>query len=143
MNESILLIPLLSIATFFDIKTKKIPNYFNVFLLIFGIGFSMTINDISIVKSLLYLTGCFVISYPLYYINALGAGDVKLFIAISSFLALNNWLMLILISLFLAAIVFTVRLIILNELNFSEFHYYRYTHFILWAYFILLILFKK
>jgi len=103
----------------------------------------LTIKDINIVKSLLSVSLCFIISYPLYYLNALGAGDVKLLIAISSFLALNNWLMLILISLILAAVIFSIRLLLINELNFTEFHYYRYTHFILWAYFILLLHFKN
>lgn len=142
MIETVLLTSSLTVATIFDIKTKKIPNFYNVFLLILGISFSMTIKDMTIVKSLLWLSLYFTLSYPLYYFKALGAGDVKLLIAISSFLSLNNWLMLISISLVMAAIIYSIKLAIINEFDFEHFHFYRYTHFILWAYFILLFFLK-
>jgi len=133
----------LLIATLFDAKTKKIPNFFNLFLILFGLYFSITIKDITLMKSLWIVIRGFIISYPLYYLQALGAGDVKLLIGISSFLSLNNWLMLILISLLLGGVLFTFRLLSINEFSITRFHYYRFTHFILWAYFILLILFKN
>lgn len=141
--SDIIVVSALSIATFFDVKMKKVPNFFNLFLLISGIVFSYMIIDISYTKIIFCFLRGAVMAYPLYYFNVLGAGDVKLLMCISLFLSLNSWIMLILISIFISAIFFLIRLLVINELDFKRFHYYRYTHFFLWAYFILLIIFKK
>jgi prepilin peptidase CpaA len=136
-----IVISILIIATIFDIKTKKIPNFFSFLICLLAIYFSVTIKNMTLLKVMFELSLAFVMAYPLYYFNVLGAGDVKLLIAISSFLTLNSWLMLILISLLVASIVFIIRLVYIKELNFKQRHYYRYTHFFLWAYLILLIVF--
>ena len=141
--SDIIVVSALSIATLFDVKMKKVPNFFNLFLLIFALYFTYIIIDVSYTKIIFYFFRGAIIAYPLYYFNVLGAGDVKLLMCISLFLSLNNWLMLILISVLISGVFFLIRLLIINELDFKTFHYYRYTHFFLWAYFILLILFKN
>lgn len=141
--SDVIVVSALSIATLFDVKMKKVPNFFNLFLLIFAVCFSYTIIDVSYTKIIFCFFRGAIIAYPLYYFNVLGAGDVKLLMCISLFLSLNNWLMLILISILISGVFFLIRLLIINELDFKTFHYYRYTHFFLWAYFILLILFKN
>lgn len=133
----------LLIATYFDIKTKKIPNFFNLFLVISGVAFSMCIKNIGISKILFEIFFIFLAAYPLYLLKVLGAGDVKLLMALGLFLPHYNWLMLIFISILIGGLVFFIRLWRINELDFKGFHYYRFTHFILWAYFILLIVFKN
>ena len=141
--SDVIVVSALSIATLFDVKMKKVPNFFNLFLLIFAVCFSYIIIDVSYTKIIFCFFRGAIIAYPLYYFNVLGAGDVKLLMCISLFLSLNNWLMLILISILISGVFFLIRLLIINELGFKTFHYYRYTHFFLWAYFILLILFKN
>ncbi|MBN2899299.1 MAG: prepilin peptidase [Clostridia bacterium] len=128
-------------ATFFDLKTKKIPNFYIIGLLILGVFFSISIKKVGCSENCLSLIPAFFIAYPLYYYRVLGAGDVKLFIAIKFYLTLYYWLMLISISLMVAAAFFLIRLLLIGELNFNSFHYYRFTPYILLAYFILLVVF--
>lgn len=130
-----------TIATICDLKNKKIPNIFNLILLIIGIYFSFTLKNISIIKITGMLFLAFFTTYPLYYYNVLGAGDVKLFISSRLFLVHYSWLMLISFSLITAAIIFLVRLIVTKQLDFTTFHYYRFTPYMLLAYFILLLLY--
>lgn len=130
-----------TIATICDLKNKKIPNVFNLILLIVSIYFSFTLKNISITKNAYILLLAFFTTYPLYYYNVLGAGDVKLFISSRLFLVHYSWLMLILFSLILAAIIFLVRLVMTKQLDFKTFHYYRFTPYMLLAYFILLLLY--
>lgn len=143
MIYQVYLSSILMTATFFDAKTKKIPNFFNLFVLISGLLFSICIKNICISKIFVEIIFVFLAAYPLYLLKVLGAGDVKLLMAIGLFLPHYNWLMLIFISILIAGVVFFIRLWRINELDFKGFHYYRFTHFILWAYFILLIVFKN
>jgi prepilin peptidase CpaA len=131
------------LASIFDIKNKKIPNFFNLILLIIGISFSMIINNISIIKNLEILFFTFLCAYPLYYFNVLGAGDVKLFICSRFFLGHYSWLMLISISLGVGGLIFLGRLWHAGELDFKTRHYFRFTPYILLAYVILLVFLKK
>lgn len=129
------------IATVCDLKNKKIPNVFNLILLIIGICFSFTLRNISIAKIIGAILLAFITTYPLYYYNVLGAGDVKLFISSRLFLVHYSWLMLISFSLITAAIIFLVRLLVTKQLDFKTFHRYRFTPYMLLAYFILLLLY--
>jgi Flp pilus assembly protein protease CpaA len=133
----------LLLASIFDIKNKKIPNYFNLIFLIIGIGFSIIINNISIIKNLEVLFFTFLCAYPIYHFNVLGAGDVKLFICSRFFLGHYSWLMLISISLCVGGLIFLGRLWYAQELDFKTRHYFRFTPYILLAYVILLVFLKK
>ena len=133
----------LLIASMFDIKNKKIPNFFNLIFLIIGISFSIIIKNISIIKNFEILIFTFLCAYPIYHFNVLGAGDVKLFICSRFFLGHYSWLMLISISLCIGGLIFLARLWLTKELDFKTRHYFRFTPYILLAYVILLAFFKK
>jgi len=129
---------IITIATFFDIRTKKIPNFFSFLGVIAGVCFSISIKNIAITNIVLDLVISFCLAYPLFYFNVLGAGDVKILIVISLFLTHYSWLMLIIISITLAATIYGIRLFKDKSFDLKNCHHYRFTHFILLAYLILL-----
>lgn len=83
----ILLIILLSIALYDDIKRGKISNKITISALILGIILSLfhsSFSDIGkIIKELLFM---FVIVFILYVLRFIGAGDAKLLLAIAALL---------------------------------------------------------
>lgn len=60
----------------------------------------------------------FCILYPIYKIGALGAGDVKLFIMVGSFLSVNRLLYVIVVSFIIGAVFSLGKMI--SEANFME-----------------------
>lgn len=88
--QSVLLL-LLLLSALADLKTDRIPNGFILLGMVIGISGGVLsgrgLSDI-LVSALL----AFLLMYPLYMIGALGAGDVKLFVMIGSFLAVGEFL---------------------------------------------------
>lgn len=86
-----LLLLLLFLAALADLKTDHIPNWFiclGIGIGIFG-GLQYRLNLWSSVFSMLL---AFLLMYPLFKIGALGAGDVKLFIMIGSFMEVREFI---------------------------------------------------
>lgn len=68
-----------------DLKTDRIPNGFVLMGIVIGIAASfLSGRGLTDIPASMFIA--FLLTYPLYKIGALGAGDVKLFILVGSFL---------------------------------------------------------
>jgi len=90
----VILILIVSIAAFFDLKYKKIPNFLTVSTVIFGIIFnsiySILINEFTpLLNSIFISLAVFLLSYSLWKFRIWGGGDVKLLTAISTVLPIH------------------------------------------------------
>lgn len=91
--QSILLL-LLLLSAYADLKTERIPNGFVAFGIVIGfLGSLYTGQDV--LGIFVSVSLAFLLLYPLYKIGALGAGDVKLFIMIGSFCAVKELLVIL------------------------------------------------
>ncbi len=129
----------LILALIFDLKTKKVPNILNLYLLLYSIYYYIGVLGNSFVQSILIIIISSLFVYPLYLSNMLGAGDVKLFIAMRLCLDFNIWVMIILSSIMLGCVVFILKLIWNRELKFDKLHYYRFTPYIVVSYLIVIL----
>ncbi len=110
---------LLIAAVFMDFKNDRIANGWIVFGTLTGAAFRIGENGLYGVCSAavaMFLSIC--ILYPVYKINGLGAGDVKLFLMIGSFVTIQQMLRIIIVS-FLIGAVFSIGKLI-SEANFKE-----------------------
>lgn len=91
--QSVLLL-LLLLSAFADLRTDRIPNGFIAFGMMIGFigSFYSGRGPLEILGS---ASLAFLLLYPLYKIGALGAGDVKLFIMIGSFCAAGELLVIL------------------------------------------------
>lgn len=86
-----LLILLLAISSFIDLKEKIIPNGIVVLILIIGFNFNyLNNNEIWLRSSINGIATGMILTLPIYILNGLGAGDVKLISAIGSFTGAND-----------------------------------------------------
>ena len=86
--QSVLLL-LLLLSALADLKTDRIPNGFIFLGMIIGISGSI-LSGRELSDILASVLPAFLLMYPLYKIGALGAGDVKLFVMIGSFLTVGE-----------------------------------------------------
>ena len=89
-----ILILIVLIAAFYDLKYKKIPNLLTISTVIFGIilnsVYSLLIKEINpILNSILISSAVFLVSYLLWKFRIWGGGDVKLLTAISVVLPIH------------------------------------------------------
>lgn len=85
-----------------DLKTDRIPNGFILLGTIIGIsGGVLSGRGLSDILASVLLA--FLLMYPLYMIGALGAGDVKLFAMIGSFVAAGEFLAILAGAFFIGA----------------------------------------
>ncbi len=108
-----LLIPLAVIICYYDVRYRRIPNAFVLAALISGLVMNSIFQGIP--GALTSLGGCvlgFTLMFMLHVFGAMGAGDVKLFAAVSSVMGLNLVLPTYIVVVFtggLLAIVATIR----------------------------------
>ena len=76
---------LLLIATYSDIKNRRIPNWLVVTGLFSSLGINLFFGGPGIMTWCLGCVMGFILFFPLYAVRAMGAGDVKLMAAIGSF----------------------------------------------------------
>ena len=78
---------LLGLALWYDISSRRIPNWLVGMGFLAGVCFSLIgHNGIGIKDSLLGAIAGFSVMLPLYLLRAMGAGDVKLMAAVGAFL---------------------------------------------------------
>lgn len=94
-----LLLALTAIAAYFDIRIRKIPNW----LSLAGITTGLVFNP-SLKSATLGLLAGFALYFPLWLLNARGAGDVKLLAAAGSLIGPYNTLLLAIIAAFVGGI---------------------------------------
>ncbi len=88
--QSVLLL-LLLLSALADLKTDRIPNGFILLGIVIGIAGGV-LSGRGLPDLLASVLPAFLLMYPLYVIGALGAGDVKLFVMIGSFLTVGEFL---------------------------------------------------
>lgn len=116
-----MLLLLLLLAALADLKTDRIPNGFVVLGIVIGILGSLWLgSDIRHIAVSMLLA--FLLLYPLFKIGAMGAGDVKVFMMIGSFVEVKELLMILVISFVIGALCSLLKL--LSEHNGRERLYY-------------------
>ena len=122
-----LLILLLIAAVFMDFKYDRIYNDWITLGILLGLSLRIWKNgwhDMGSAIAAMLLSFC--ILYPIYKIGALGAGDIKLFIMVGSFLSVNRLIYIIVVS-FIIGAVFSIGKMI-SEANFMERMKYLYSY---------------
>lgn len=80
------LMTLLGIATWFDIRSRRIPNWLVLTGLIASLGIQLLFSNGSVSAWGLGILAGFGLFLPLYMVHAMGAGDVKLMAMVGGFL---------------------------------------------------------
>jgi prepilin peptidase CpaA len=93
-----ILIILCLIALYTDIKYFKIPNKVNITFTLLGIFANSIVFGISGITSSILGSLLPLLLLPLYIIRGIGAGDIKLFIAIGSISGVQNMYLILPIS---------------------------------------------
>lgn len=102
----LLLLLLLCLAALTDLKTDHIPNGLIVIGIIIGVSGSLWCR-MDLLQPAVSMFLAFALMYPLFKIGALGAGDVKLFIMVGSFVEVQEFIV-ILVSAFMIGAVFSL-----------------------------------
>lgn len=116
-----LLLLLLILAVLADLKTDRIPNGFVVFGIIIGVLGSLA-NGRAAHRVFASMLLAFSILYPLFKIGTMGAGDVKVFIMIGSFMEAKELLTVLVLSFIIGALCSLLKLV--AEHNGRERMYY-------------------
>lgn len=112
---------MLLLAALADLKTDRIPNGFVVLGIVIGVlGSLWYYSDIR--QTAVSMLLAFLLLYPLFKIGAMGAGDVKVFMMIGSFVEVKELLMIVLLSFVIGALCSLMKL--LSEHNGRERMYY-------------------
>jgi prepilin peptidase CpaA len=122
--NNIILIILLFIAAFFDVKEKRIPNWLTFPIILIGLILNIIMNGLNgcLFSFYGFLIGLAVFFIP-FALGLMGAGDVKLMAAIGS---LMGWKFTVLSSLFsaVAGIIVVFGYLIYKKELFSYFRKY-------------------
>ena len=81
-----ILIALLGVAAWFDIKSRRIPNWLVLTGLISSLGIQLLFSSSGVSVWGLGILAGFGLFLPLYLVHAMGAGDVKLMAVVGGFL---------------------------------------------------------
>ena len=111
--SEIALAALVIVAAVYDIRFRRIPNW--LVITGFCLGLALNVFPVRLEGLTLTLLGAglaFAIYLPFFALRAMGAGDVKLMIAIGAFVGARNWLILFLITAILGGILAVCLLLI-------------------------------
>lgn len=108
----VVLIGIVAIAALTDIKYARIPNLLIVIGLVIGLTYSLAIGGIgamiaAIVQSVIF----FLVSYPLYLMKTIGAGDIKLYMMAGCFLDKSHYIRCLIFALCIAGVIAIVKII--------------------------------
>jgi prepilin peptidase CpaA len=89
----LVLLALVLCAAFYDVRSRKIPNWLTLLGVLVGLGLNtfMFQGWAGLRLSLMGLGIAFGISFVLYALHAMGAGDVKLMAAVGSMVGWEDW----------------------------------------------------
>jgi len=104
----ILLLALVLTAAFYDLRWRRIPNWLVAAGMLLGLGLNALLADFSIFGAVAGAGGwlgalkgfgvAFAVYFPLYLLRAMGAGDVKLMMAIGAIAGWRNWFVIFVIT---------------------------------------------
>ena len=112
---------LLLLAALADLKTDRIPNGFVALGIVIGVLGSLW-QGVDIRQTVGSMLFSFLLMYPLFKIGAMGAGDIKVFMMIGSFVEMKELLMILILSFAIGALCSLIKL--LSEHNGRERIYY-------------------
>jgi prepilin peptidase CpaA len=102
----LVLVLLASAAGLYDLRFRRIPNWLNLSGAILGVGLNVLLAGRSgAAESLLGIFCAFAVYVPLYMLRGMGAGDVKLMIAVGAVAGPRNWLEIFLATALLGGVV--------------------------------------
>lgn len=101
---------MLSLAALADLKTDRIPNGFIILGAIIGLAGRLWYRE-GILPAVVTMLLAFLLMYPLFKIGALGAGDVKVFMMIGSFLVVREFLTVLIAAFVIGAVFSVVKLL--------------------------------
>lgn len=109
---------LVLIAAAFDIRYRKIPNWLVLAGFLIGLSLSYLFFERQGFKdSLLGALLAFAVYFPLFALRAMGAGDLKLMVAVAAFSGPSNWIILFLITAILGGLIAVVLLLYRGNLG--------------------------
>ena len=83
------------IASYYDIRWRRIPNWLVLVLLLAGLLGSFILGGPSLLlSSVLGFSLAMLLYFPLYLLKGMGAGDVKLMAALGATVGYQNWLLI-------------------------------------------------
>ena len=106
-----MLILLLCLAALTDLKTDRIPNGLVVIGIIIGVSGSLWYR-FDLLQLAVSMSLAFVLLYPLFKIGVLGAGDVKIFIMIGSFVEAEEFIAILDSAFVIGAVFSLVKLLV-------------------------------
>jgi prepilin peptidase CpaA len=113
LATQVLLIVLVRIAGYYDIRFRRIPNWLVLPCILLGIALNSFLFEWAGLKSSLLGVGlAFIVYFPMYLLRGMGAGDVKLMAALGAWLGMPLTFYVFIAS-SLAAGVYAVVLIVL------------------------------
>ena len=114
----VLMLLLVGVAAIYDIRFRRIPNWLVLPGLLLGLGLNVFLSEWQGLRlSLLGLGLASLIYFPLYLLRGMGAGDVKLMMALGSMVGWANWLGIFIITSILGGIVATLLLVSRGKLR--------------------------
>lgn len=101
------------IAAVFDVRTRRIPNWLNLFGVLAGLllNWFLDVDKYNWRSALMGLGLAFLIYFPLYLLRGMGAGDVKLMAAVGALVGPANWFAIFVLSNILGAAAAVVLLL--------------------------------
>ena len=113
----------LVVASVWDIRSRRIPNWLVIALAVLGVCYSALVQSPSfgVPRALLGLLLGFVLWIPFYALRMLGAGDVKLFAAASSWLAPSQVVGAALASALAGGVLSVIGLVLAHGLGLTTF----------------------
>ncbi len=109
---------LVIIAAAYDFRYRRIPNWLVLPGLLAGLSLSFAFMRTPGLKdSLLGASLAFAVYFPLFALRAMGAGDLKLMVAVAAFTGPRNWIALFLITAILGGVIAVVLLLYRGNLG--------------------------
>lgn len=118
LASQVLLAILVLSAGLWDIRSRRIPNWLVAAGLVLGIALNSFLFEWTGLKiSLLGIGLAFIIYFPLYMLRGMGAGDVKLMMAIGALTGPLAWLAIFIFTGILGGVVAVVLLLVRGRLT--------------------------
>jgi prepilin peptidase CpaA len=111
------LLALVVIAAIWDVRSRRIPNWLTGTGLVVGLGLQAWLRGVGGVREAAVGAGlAFVVYFVFFSLRAMGAGDVKLMVAVGSLTGPSNWIMIFLLTSIIGGILAVILLIIRGTL---------------------------
>jgi len=118
VTVQLLLLGVVAIAGFYDLRFRRIPNWLVLIGLIVGIGLNSFLFEwAGLERALLGMGLALLVYFPLYLLRAMGAGDAKLMAAVGSILGPGNWLAVFVLTSVLGGLVALIVLLFAGRIR--------------------------